>query len=219
MIDDLIDSIYKDNTRIKDNLIDDIYNNIEDTEDKTDKDIKSPIGSIVFRPTLNKKRTVSFLSIRKWRLSTKQSDIHKFKQAKLLCNNDVIEIIAKEIVCQLNFLFLNLHNFIVTSPPQGASYGSGRLHFASLLAQSVAENLVKCEYKAFFASRPRKGGSHPKTFDKRGELELIADLNDTPIILIDDIATSGTTIEECMHRLSQKNIVIPIAWVYGGIKD
>jgi phosphoribosylpyrophosphate synthetase len=68
-----------------------------------------------------------------------------------------------------------------------------------------------------FQPRLRKSSSHPAHWDKRGDMELTGGPVPERLILVDDIATSGTTIEHAVQMLRAANpgmVILPVVWIY-----
>ena len=64
------------------------------------------------------------------------------------------------------------------------------------------------------APLPAQGGSHPRQNLKRPTMRLRAPVPDIPILLIDDVATSGRHIEEATLLLrSAAPVVMPLVWI------
>lgn len=179
---------------------------------------KGLLELLVQRPTWNKKRTIRFLSLRKWNSDRKTAGIEAFKAAKKEQDCAIVDAAANEIAGALREFLHNPSGLVFTAPPSGASAGSGNeWHFGTILAKTVASHLGG-EFRTMFAERPRKGGSHPRSFDKRGSAELIegVQIAGAFIVLVDDIASSATTLEECGAALRDAGAsgVLAISWLY-----
>jgi hypothetical protein len=170
------------------------------------------LGSMIFQPALNKKRSIRFLSVRRWRASTKERDLDLLKEAKELCEEPFIRDVAREIAEVAWELVQNVQGMRVTNPPPGATE-PGRKHFATELAREVAR-ILEMEHVDTFSPRPRGSASHPGHYDNRGDLVFAAKPPCGPYLLLDDVATSGTTLEECARELKRFGMVLPIVWVY-----
>jgi hypothetical protein len=191
---------------------------IAEREDKESEESQwSPIGKIMYRPTWNKVRGLRFLSVRKWRKSTKRQDVDLFFEAKYECAGTVIEAVASETYEALCMLLGNADHFgFVTVPPQAHIDNKG--YFAGEVGKRLAE-LFGIRFVDAFTPRPRKRKSHPKDYNKRGEMKVCVDLPEEPCILFDDIASSKATLEESVRILrSNLRMVLPITWVYGVVE-
>ncbi|NLS78826.1 MAG: hypothetical protein GXY76_16365 [Chloroflexi bacterium] len=174
-----------------------------------------PLGKVLsrllVRPTWNRKRTVSFLSIRKWNAATKAADLAALTAAKDECGPDLVETVATDVVEHLRPLLGTCSGLWIATPPPG--YHSGGPHLATEAARVVAARLGCARVQAF-ADRPRSSRSHPRHFQERGELALWPEVPEGPCLLLDDIATTGTTIEECARLLRRGELVLPVVWLY-----
>jgi len=177
----------------------------------------SPIGRLLHRPAFNKTRSIRFLSVRRWRKSTKDKDLELFKFAKEKCDPHIIKTVAGELAAVIEEFMGRPMGSYVTAPPPGASAGRGLPHFATLLAQETAAAL-DLEFILIFKPRPRKESSNPWSYDRRGELQFITDPPTRNCLLIDDVATSGNTIEQCANALKSYGPVTSIVWIYGRVK-
>ena len=173
---------------------------------------KTLLGSMIFQPALNKKRSIRFLSVRRWRASTKERDIEFLKEAKESCEEPLIRDVAREIAEAARELVQNVQGMRVTNPPPGSTE-PGRKHFATELAREVAR-ILEVEYVESFNPRPRGSASHPGHYDNRGDLLFSSTPLPGPYLLVDDVATSGTTLEECVRELKRFGMVLPVVWVY-----
>lgn len=197
--------------------LDSMLQSIAPPEAKKEKPLSpidgAQIGGIQYWPKFNKKRSIRFLSIRRWNLKTKESDLATLKKVKSECPAPVVNAVAGEIAEVLKtFLTFTANPLIgVTHPPRGAS--AGQFHFATEIARVVAEQLG-AQYFEAFESRAMARTSHPRNFAERGELKALTWPALSMVILIDDIATSGTTLETCAHLLGVLTPVIPVAWIY-----
>ena len=168
---------------------------------------------LVYHAAINKRNDCRYLSVRRWRTITKQQDIRLLKQAKRDGDERLSAVIAKDISDMIMQLVRDASMFYVTSPPRGASHGPAGWHLATEAGKAVAD-ILGIEFKTVFADRIRTGGSHPKSYDRRGSLELIGELPAQPCLLIDDLATTGCTLECCSEVLGKHGVVLSVAWLH-----
>ena len=174
------------------------------------------INNLIFRPTFNKKRTVRFLSIRKWSSVTKNNDLELLKSLKARCEELVIKKISQEFFDILDPMLKNWDGVFCTSPPPSKVRPK---HFATEIAKGLSA-IACAEYVQIFKERLRGTSSHPAHWDERGDLEFfqIPDKNKKLCVLVDDVATSGTTLEECSAKIGEYVPVLSITWVYENLE-
>jgi len=159
----------------------------------------------------NKVGRVRFMSCRAWWRGTKEIDMAILKHAKHDCDSVVIDGIAQEIIETLHVFKTKIVYELITAPPPGVSAWEGVPHFATLIAQRVA-SVLGMTFACLFVPRPRSESSHPLA--ERGEVELEPVWRNTALpklLILDDVATSGRTIESCIRLTGGEAIV----WLYG----
>ena len=176
----------------------------------SEKQQAANLGIGIWKPKWNKMRTARFFSLRVWNSRDKRNEIERMKRIKKECFPEAVENIAQEFVTTITETFQTLPEFIVTNAPRG--HASVENHLATLVAQLVASKLGK-QHERIFIDRALGGTTHPKNFHKRGTISLSGMPSGKNILLIDDIASSGVTIEQCVRTLKD-NFVIPIVWIY-----
>lgn len=180
----------------------------------------SILDNFVFMPEIRKRRGSRFFSVRKWCLPTRDAGMQIFLQMKKDCNPALLSLIAKESVA----VFLENYRVVcgsVTSPPPGGSK-PGDPHFATEIAKEMA-NQLNIPYIQTFKPRYHKMGHFPQG-KSRGdipplELELDGNIPIAPILLFDDLSSSGTTIGDASDKLAKYGMVFPIVWLAGESSD
>jgi orotate phosphoribosyltransferase-like protein len=174
------------------------------------------IGLLRDRPTLNRKRTISFLSIRKWPVKNRDTCISMLKDAKDRADLVLVNAIADDIAHVIAPWFKL--NVTVTAPPAGVKRPH---HFASLVAAELAGKL-NFGFRQVFESRQKRTSSYPKKDEERGDMQIAPHhVIEGHWILIDDVSSSGSTLETATHALIARGAhsVLPICWIYGSVKD
>lgn len=183
--------------------------------ERTDPAGESYAGGLIYRPTLNKERSCIFASLRKWRVSTKEGDLARIRGFKDTGDRDAARFIAEEIATLIRDMFKTLHGWTATNPPMGTSIARGGVHFASLVAKEVAGRLGIPYLQSFVpgARKKTKERRHPGDRAYPPTL-LVPHVRGDRFLLIDDVATTGTTIEQCAALLGELGTVFPIVWIY-----
>jgi hypothetical protein len=162
----------------------------------------------VFGPKWNKKRSIKFLSIYSYRAEYHEEGARFLKTVKKEMTS--IGKFAEDISNELKLTFQGLEGLTVTNCPRGHSRTES--HYAAELSKAVAK-IAGLKYESIFKDRDLKGTSNPRNYASRRPVELKG-LPTGGIILVDDVATSGTTLEACLKAIDGKCLVIPIVLIY-----
>lgn len=175
----------------------------------------NPLGGLVARRAYYARNGVIWSSVRAWRSDVKRQDVAALRAAKAAVDDATIASAAVEIAAFLRSLFGNLRGWTVSTVAVGHSRRPDS--FAVRLAARVAIEL-DLEFAKIFADRFVSGVSHPKEFDKLPPLTCI--LTPTaPVLLIDDVATSGWHLEEAVNDIRGRGVAcVAIAWISGNVK-
>lgn len=172
------------------------------------------IGSLVWRPAFRSRNDVAYLVTRSWRSDVKKADVGLLKDAKRSCSPDVLAAAAADLAVVAAKLGGPLQGWTVTTVPCGHSRRPDC--FGKQLAQLCAQQLG-LPFLQVWADRFVSGVSHPKEFSKLPPLEWQA-APPGPMLLIDDVATSGWHIEEGLNALRSRGVsALGLVWIGGEI--
>ena len=165
----------------------------------------------IYHPTINKTRSCSFLSVRRF-INNKDNAIGVIKDIKANIDIEIIKAIADETSALLKTIFGNFNdvNSICTVAPRGHSINQS-YYFAGMITDRIADKLgiMSCE---LFKDNFKKTNNVHNYQEKKAN--LIDDMRSKTVIVFDDIATTGTTIENCCNALRKNNFIIPVVWIY-----
>jgi hypothetical protein len=184
--------------------------------DRPPKEAARPsiLGSLVFRRAIFARNGVSWISLRAWRVSTKDGDLEELKRQKAMPLPPFIPKAAAEIAESVGQMFGGI-SFTVTSIACGHSRRPDCA--GAQLAQEAAARLGR-PYQRCFDDRFQAGSSHPKAFKDLPALVLCRPLPTSPVLIVDDVATSGWHVEEALTALRTEGIgATAIAWISGTI--
>jgi hypothetical protein len=178
-------------------------------------DRHSPLGGLVWRPALYRRNQVSWCSVRSWRADAKRADLARLKACKAALDADLIAAAAGELAELIGLLLGRLGGWVVTSIACGHSRRPDC--FAKRLGAAVAARL-DLRFAEVFADRFVSGVSHPKEFAKLPALAWQCQ-PEQPVLVIDDIATSGWHIEEALGRIRGRGLAaVGAVWLAGTVK-
>ncbi len=163
-------------------------------------------------PTINKVRLCRFISVRRFK-NNKDQAIDIFKSIKKERDIDVENFIASE-VSELLTSFGIFKDMIVTPAPRGHSLKND-YYLSGVVADKIADKLgiISCQ---LFKDNIKKTNNIHKYEEKNAC--LLGDIKSKNIIIFDDIATTGTTMENCCKALCKHNFIIPIVYIYETLK-
>lgn len=176
----------------------------------------SPIGGLVERRGIYSRNGIVWVSARAWRKDAKREDVAAVRQAKAALPESVIESAASELAALARQLVGRFEGWSVTTVAVGHSRRPDS--FAVRLAAAVAR-MIGAPFEKAFADRFCAGVSHPKEFVKLPPLEW-ARRPAGPILLVDDIATSGWHVEEALAMLRDNgNPSLGLVWISGTVRE
>lgn len=170
------------------------------------------MDTLVRRRSIRQRKSANYLVLRAWRQAIKPYQITALKALKQNIPREFPRSIAEEIAGEVNALFGSSGFKAIVPMPCGHSRGESCLSLEIARALGLITGLPVIQA---FLSEPIKGVSHPKENLKRPPLKLARVINE-PVLLVDDVATSGAHIEEAVKLLKPAcGAVLPIAWIGG----
>jgi predicted amidophosphoribosyltransferase len=168
--------------------------------------------TLVHRRALRSRKDVSYVTLRSWRQPIREHQISALKALKRHAPDSLSGEIAGEIADDVRSLF-GAGGFTAVVPvPCGHSPPGSCLSAAVAREVGIALGLPVAHALRLPAER---GGSHPKANAKRAAMTLATPLQG-PVLLVDDVATSGRHIEEATELLRAKGAsVLAVAWIGG----
>lgn len=187
---------------------------------KIPADPADPLTTTIAAPSICSRNEARWLSCRRWRTDSEAAGIQGFKAKK----DDLDEIFAKTIAAEMAVLIRSVApialaaNPIVSAPAARASNFAGIGNYAEIIAAEVA-NLLGLRFERIFCPlKADRHGHHPARERSKPALSRAAELDGAAVILIDDIATSGATLEAHLEVLAAEGIkYVAVAWVYDHI--
>ncbi|WP_439618321.1 hypothetical protein [Shinella sp.] len=177
--------------------------------------VASPLGSLVSRRSIYTRNGIAWLSVRAWSSRARKEDVAALRSAKRSVDQVVIDGAAAEIADFAGMLIGRPVDWMVSTVAVGHSRRPDS--FAVRMAEAVAGRL-DVPFSKLFADRFVDGVSHPKEFSKLPQLNMLVQPTQ-PVILVDDVATSGWHLEEALTRLRQSGVpAMAIAWISGTVK-
>ncbi|MEP0191088.1 MAG: hypothetical protein ABJP70_10720 [Erythrobacter sp.] len=169
------------------------------------------LDTTIEQTKLHSRKGVTFHTVRRWRSSIKEYQVRALRALKRRPSDMLIESAANELAAASNKLFGARENIVIASVACG---NSGENCLAKLIAIQLAKKL-KVEYLDAFECIETTGSSHPRRNSDRGKMKLRQSTN-KPVLLIDDVATSGAHIHEAVRLLSKDApSVVSLAWIGG----
>lgn len=167
------------------------------------------LETLLLQPRMLRRRNRRYFAVRTWRKSIKRFQIDALKALKLRGSVPFVDAIAKELAGIVRDIYGDVGNAIIVPVPCGHS-GPGCL--SCRVARQMAD-LMRVDFQEAFEPIAIKGSSHPATNARRPRMKLIKNIT-RPVILVDDVATSGSHLEEAANLLglSSPN-VWPLAWI------
>ena len=175
-------------------------------------DAADPLDYLVDRPKIFRRNAVSYMAAKTWRQGIKPQQIEAMRQAKRTCEWPTLTKASVDICAMMSGLFGKPSDILVTSIPCGHSRVANC--FSTRLGQSVAAALG-LPFEPVWAHRFLNGSSHPTQSRKLPPLKRLFDPVG-PVIVIDDIISTGTHMEQALLDLRRTgNVASGFAWISG----
>lgn len=170
------------------------------------------LDTLIKKKSIISRNVMSYLSLRAWRKPLKKHQIAALREIKTAPTPGFVDTVSQEIAGGLDQLVGERPARIVTHVPCGHSRKGDCL--SCLLAKRIAAHL-NLPFVSAFKPNFSAGTSHPKANLIRPAMEIDTPIDD-PVLLIDDVASSGRHMEEAVGLLRQSaDVVLPVAWIGG----
>lgn len=167
------------------------------------------LSTLIRQKRLLRRGPVAYHALVRWRSAVKDTQIAALKALKKDPGELFLASVADEMVTAAGTLFGRETFQAVTHVPCG---NSGPDCLAAKLAKLIAARLGVAFIDAFEALPP-SGGSHPRGNVRRAGM-VLREAPTVPVLLIDDVATSGAHVEEAAMLLrATAPAVLPLVWI------
>lgn len=168
--------------------------------------------TLVRRRALRARKTVHYVTLRQWKEAVKDAQIAALRAIKSRPSAEAVRLIAAEIVEAANELYPGMQFSCVVPVPCGSS---GRDDCLSVLIARHAAEMFSVPLRTPLRGQKTPGASHPYKSAKMKSYELVEEVTGN-ILLVDDVATTGTHISLAATALRSKGAtVFAIAWIAG----
>jgi hypothetical protein len=159
---------------------------------------------------LNRRNKTSYVGVRRWRSAIKKHQIAALRALKLDLPDAMVNDMAAELADAVRAVYGSPDQCVVVGVRCGHS-GPGCL--SERLAKALAKILGIKAVDAFAPIDPIPGSSHPKKNAARPPLKLANPVTQ-PVILVDDVATTGDHLDEAARVLRRAApSVWPVVWI------
>jgi len=175
------------------------------------------LAGTVVRPALRSRNGVQYLVCRSWSVATKKADLEAFKQFKLELPEAGISDIVNEMRDLLSLMVGDPALLFRSVVPIACGHSRRPDCLSFRIASALAE-MTGIALVGAFAPRYLTGGSHPKEFRDIPPLDMVR-RPDGPVLVVDDISTSGFHMEEALGRLRAEGLAaMGIVMVAGAVQ-
>ena len=173
------------------------------------------LETLIEKRSLRARKTLTYLTLRSWRQPIRAFQIKALKALKRNLPPDMADVIAQEIAAELGSLVGPAAFKAIVPVPCGHTKEGPCLSVE--IARALGTQLGLPVVQAF-APQLLPGVSHPKEIKKRPPLNLIRKVHE-PVLLVDDVATSGSHLEEASALLKPTcGSLLAVAWIGGDAK-
>jgi hypothetical protein len=168
------------------------------------------LETLLVSQRLNRRGKTNYIGLRKWRTAIKQYQIEALKAVKASIPDGFVAAVADELAESVRSVYGDVNKCVVVPVPCGSS---GTDCLSCRLAAGLARRLNVPMVQAFEQLDVPVGSSHPRRNIKRARMKLLRNI-DNPVILVDDVATSGSHIDEAAGLLRQNSPQVwPVVWI------
>ena len=170
----------------------------------------------VMKPRLCQRKGVFFVSARQWFAPAKLQGVNMMKLAKDSLDERTAAMMAADLALVARLVFEATSGAIITAPSPRHSAFAGLPHFASRIGEIMAESMDTQFVPLFEVTKADRKGHHPAR-EKEPPKVIAKNLpRDRRVLIIDDVATSGQTLEWHVKALREEGVSVSAAvWVYG----
>lgn len=166
------------------------------------------MSTLISRLRLVSRKGTAYHALCQWRTPIKEHQLTALRLVKTFRPPALLDQLAQQ-VAEAGAALFGSSIRCVTNVACG--HGGSRC-FARDLAGAVARK-ASLPYVEVFADLSVTGSSHPRTNIRRPPMQIVG-VPEGPVLLIDDVATSGSHICEAAHLLRHQGCtVFPIAWI------
>jgi hypothetical protein len=167
------------------------------------------MSTLINQHRVLRRDSITYHALARWRASIRDWQIEALRALKSDPPASLVDRAASQIATTASGMF-GFETYRLVVPVACGNSGANCL--ASRLARVVADKLGVSFMEAFEAI-PTQGSSHPRRNATRPRMKLRQSPTQ-PLLLIDDVATSGAHLEEAVTLLRKAApAVVPLVWI------